>query len=229
MALLSRNEAVELLASRDWLSLQPAPFRDEILRRFILMRFEPGQYVYRYGDPPGGIYGLVSGTLSVNSAAVGALPQTVHLGIPGAWTGEGCFLTRGTRMLELQALVELQMAHVPLDVMDQMAAANPDAYRCFAGIMVKSLDVVIQVIDDLLKPQVNQRIAAVLARAARVGMITLPLSQTDIANMANASRKQVNAALQFFAAQGWIETGYRAIRVQDSNALQAYARNPPQD
>ena len=58
-----------------------------------------------------------------------------------------------------------------------------------------------------------------LLRATRDGEVRIPLTQLDLATMANASRRQVNTILQGFAARGWIAQGYGSVTVLDAEGL----------
>ncbi|MDW5317166.1 helix-turn-helix domain-containing protein [Rhizobium sp. PL01] len=42
----------------------------------------------------------------------------------------------------------------------------------------------------------------------------IPLSQTDLGIMTNASRQQVNIAMRRFVAAGWVNYTYRSITYQ---------------
>lgn len=226
---ITRQEAEKILCESGWLAHLPETFRIQLLNRAILLKFESNQPIFRFGDPVGGIYGLVTGTVTVNSAPPGATPRLIHLGIPGAWTGEGCFMTGQPRRGELRALGETWMMHVPLASMEQLAAHNPNVVRAFGAISVLGIDVLIRVIHDLQKRDAGRRIAAVLHRAAGIGDVPIPLSQAELAVMANVSRQQVNVALQRFSASGWVEQNYRAVTVTDPQALHDYAERDGSD
>ncbi|MDI9848881.1 Crp/Fnr family transcriptional regulator [Rhodoblastus sp. 17X3] len=152
------------MSEHGWLPLLPEAFRTEVLRRSALMRFAPGDTVFRLGDPAGGVYGLVTGALAVSLAPAGAMPRLTLLGVPGPWTGEGCFLTRKPRRCELQAIVKTTMFHLPLDAMDQMAALNPEVARYVALMLMMNVEYLFRVIHDLQKPEADRRIASVLQR-----------------------------------------------------------------
>lgn len=220
---INRDKAETILRQSGWLSLEPPAFQDEVLRRSILLRFPAGEVVYRFGDELGGIFGLVDGALTVNTAPPACIPRLIHIGAPGAWTGEGCFLTRQPRRIELRALIETWMMHLPLGHMDQMAAADPGVVRNFSHILMASAEVLIRVIHDLQKPDAARRIASVLQRATWIGEKPIPLTQSEIGVMANASRKQVNAVLARFSEAGWVKTDYRSITILDVEQLRRFA------
>lgn len=223
MTNISREQAADIVSSRGWLPLVPESFRSDILRHAVLQHFAAGAVIYRLGDPLGGIYGLVTGIVTVNVAPAEHMPQLIHLGVAGAWTGEGCFLTRQPRRLELRALVATSMMHVPLEALDRLAAKDANVVRYIALNTMMGVDILIQVVHDLQRPDAARRIAAVLHRATSIGQVPIPLTQAEIGAMANASRKQVNAALQRFAAAGWISNTYRSITIIAPEQLRRFA------
>jgi CRP/FNR family transcriptional regulator, cyclic AMP receptor protein len=219
---LSRSAAETVLRTRGWLATQPLAFADALLAQALLQHVRAGEIVYRVGDPLGGMYGLASGVLGFDAAPPDSEPRRVHLGEPGLWTGEGPFLVREPRRIALSAIVETTLLHVPLKVLDDMAERDHETVRRVVQSLDASIDILIRVVHDLQQSDTDRRIAAVLHRASAVGR-AVPLTQIELGAMANASRKQVNAALQKFAGSGWIETSYRSIRVVGADALRAFA------
>ena len=225
----SRADAERIVAGAGWLPATPPEFRAEVLRHARLQHAAPGDVIFRFGDAPGGIYGLVAGTLRINTAPPDAVPRLIHLGRPGAWTGEGCFLTGQPRRAEVQALGEAWLMHLPLPAMEQIAAGDARAVRAFGSIAVLTVEVLIRIVHDLQKRDASRRIASVLHRAAWIGASPIPLTQSEIGIMANASRQQVSAAMKRFAEAGWIETTYRSITVARPQALRDYAGDDGDD
>lgn len=223
MAQISRADAEQIMREAGWLTQVPEDFREEVLRRSILMRFAAGEAIYNVGDPLGGLYGLVCGTVSIDIAPVGVLPQLVALGAPGHWIGEGCFIDRVPRRLDLRALGEATMFNLPLNMLDQMAARDPDVMHHITVLLMEGVKLLVRVVHDLQKPEADRRIAAVLHRASRIGERPIPLTQAEVGVMANTSRKQVNGALKRFCEAGWLEHSYRTITVINVAALGRFA------
>jgi len=220
---LTREKAEQVMRQGFWLSGMTEVFRSALLRHAHLQKFAPGQVIYRYGDSGGGMYGLVAGSLTINSAPPDAAPQLIHLGMPGAWTGEGPFLTGQPRRIEMRALGGAWMMHVPLDALMKMAAQDNSVLRAVAMNTVSTVDILIRIVHDLQKRDVTRRIASIVQRAGWLGDVPILLSQTDLGVMANASRQQVNTAMQRFVAAGWIDYTYRSVIIKDSKALQSFA------
>lgn len=206
-----------------WLAAQSEEFRSQLLRRSFLQHYKRGDVIFRFGDPLGGIYGLVSGCVTVNTSPHDSTPRLFHLGVPGTWTGEGCYISGQLRRLELRALIDSWMMHTPLEVMEQMTAQDPYASRVFAQILSHNVDVMIRVIHDLQKPNASRRIASLLQRMTWLGDVQIPVSQTELGTMANVSRQQVNAAIGEFARKGWLSVGYRALTIHDVAALREFS------
>src|SRR5262245_60836361 len=217
-----RDEAGIFLAHHGWLARQHAEFRAEGLDRAVVERFMAGEAVYHLGDPLGGICGVASGLLSITAAPGRAIPRLIHLSTPGAWTGEGCFLTAEPRRIGLRAIADSVLLHLPLGAMEQIAARDPWNTRRFGQIALFDIDITLRVIHDLLITDPDRRIGAVLLRAGGSGAAPIPLSQSDIGGMANASRKQVNYALRRFAEAGWVEHSYRTTTVVDAPGLRVF-------
>lgn len=226
--MVSPAEARSTLTRVGWLSMQPEPFQSEVLRRSKLMHFAAGDVIYRCGDPLGGVYGLISGAVSVTMAPPIAAPRLFHLGTPGSWIGEGCFLSRQPRRVGLQATVETWMMYLPLEAMDQIANDDPAAViRRFVQILLINLDILVHAFYDLQNSGEDRRIASALARFTAAEGDPIPLSQSELAIMTGTSRKQVNASLKKFAALGWLKKGYRSVTIMNLKRLRQFGESFP--
>lgn len=217
------EQAQRIMKEGAWLAHMGEPFQTNLLRHAHLLRFAPGQAIYRHGDIGGGMYGLVAGSLTINSAPPDLAPQLIHMGMPGAWTGEGPFLTGQPRRIEMRALGVAWMMHVPLDALEQMAALDARVMGAIGVNTAFTVDVLLRIVHDLQKRDATRRIAAAIERSGWLGNIPIPLSQSDIGVMANASRKQVNAAMQRFTSAGWVTSTYRSITVTNPQALRTFS------
>ena len=216
--------ATAILTRLGWLAQQPEPLQRRILERLTIRRYAAKEAVYLVGDPPGGIFGLVAGTLAVAIAPGRTGPHVAHLAVPGAWFGEGSFLTGGTRRIGLEAVTECTLASLPLGEMRRLAAEDPEVIRSFAQIAMLNIDLALLALVDLLIPDPARRIAAVAWRGAG-GQSTyrLAVTQSQLGHLANASRKQTLAALTRLEAIGAIRRGYGAVEIADAELLRRFA------
>jgi CRP-like cAMP-binding protein len=221
--LVGPSRARDILSGIGWLSAQPEEFQAEVFRRAVPVRFGAGDVVYRIGDPPGGIYGLVTGAVTASVAPPNALPHLLHVLTPGGWTGEGSSLSRQSRRIALQAAIDTAAVYLPLEQMDQMAGRDPMATRRFTQILMTNLDMVMTAFYDLQDPDEHRRIARALRRVAALENTPIPLAQAALGMLSTASRKTVNQALRRFAESGWVKTSYRSVIITDLKALTRYA------
>jgi len=217
-------DAKEVLGRTGWLSQQPEAFQAEIWRRAMLERYMPNDVVFRVADPIGGIYGIVSGAVTVTTSPVTAAPRLFHVGVPGDWIGEGPFLVKEPRRVGMQAAVETWMIHLPINAMEDIASHDPLAVRRFTKLLMINLDTLVKAFYDLHSPDEAFRVASTLERITSHRDNIVPLSQTDIGTISNTSRKQVNAALKDFEAAGWLKRGYRSMVITDRAGLTRFLK-----
>ncbi len=223
MAYMSRENAENIVCQRGWLSKMPETFRKRLLQHALLLKFEAGQIIFQPGDPAGGIYGLVAGTVVVSTAPPDSKPRLIHIALPGGWTGEDSFMTGQPRRIELVAQSNTWVMHVPLENMEDMAIHAPENIRAFGVISILSSDSLLRIVHDLQKKSVSARIASVLHRICWTSSTPVCVSQENLSIIANTSRKQVNSTIQQFVAAGWIEISYRSITVINPSALRQYS------
>lgn len=221
------SRARDILSSIGWLSVQPGEFQAEVFRRALPVRYRTGEFLYRMGDPLGGIIGIVSGAAIASVAPANAQPQLLHVLTPGGWTGEGPFLSRQPRRITLQAAIDTTGVYLPLELMDQMAGRDPETTRRFTQIMLMNLDLLLRAFYDLQDPDDHRRVARALRRVAGLENTPIPITQAALGMLANASRKTVNVALQRFERSGWVRRGYRSVTVTSMKRLVQFAESAP--
>ena len=223
--LVGPSRARDILSGIGWLSRQPAAFQDEVFKHSVPVQYAVGEVVYRLGDKPGGIYGIVSGALIASMAPLGAVPHILHVMTPGSWIGEGPYFARDARRIDLRAALDTRAVYLPLDAMDHMTARDPLVLRNFVQILIINIDIVMRASYDLQDPDEHRRIARALRRIMTLENTPIPLAQSALGMLANASRKTVNAALQRFEKAGWVKCGYRAITITNMKRLTQYAES----
>jgi CRP-like cAMP-binding protein len=228
------TEATRKIAiDNGWLSLTPPSFQAAVLDRCRLQRFKAGESLYMVGDPPGGMFGLVSGGLGISVAPGESGPYFAHLARPGTWFGEAAAITRQPRRVGLTATRDAELLHLPLPKIDEIVARDASAWRLFALVTIGHLDMAIGACDDLmLRDHVKRCTATLLRLAGRrrpspadAAPVEIDLSQEDIATLANVARTTVGAVLRKLEAMGHIEQLYRRIRILASEPLRAMLRD----
>ena len=224
-----RDPRLEALAVSGWLAETPPGFRDAVLDRCMVRQYLRGDAVYRAGDPPGGLYGLIAGAVGVELSPDDRQPYVATFARPGFWIGEGSVVTRGPRFIGIRSVRDSILAHLPLVQWDAIVASVPEAWRWLAGLCLRNELQAVAVADALMIRGSEARLAAILLVLARQNLAPpapgapteIEVSQDDLSRMANLSRSSAGRVLKAFEAAGIIATSYRAIRVVDPDGLRA--------
>jgi CRP/FNR family transcriptional regulator, cyclic AMP receptor protein len=217
------------MARNGWLSQTPESFRQAVLDRCVMQRVEAGATIYATGDPPGGMYGLVSGAFRVSVAQGERGPYFAHFFGPGDWFGEGPAISGRARIVGLSAGRESDVLHLPLRAVDEILRKDPATWRLFAVLTLGKLETAMWAIDDLMMRDSLKRFVAVLLRLGGCRAATPPgvapiavyVSQDDLAAMANVSRSTANAILQRLEAAGHVIQSYRQIGIVSPDRLRS--------
>lgn len=215
------TQAKEIVSTRGWLGLCPEAFRQAVLSRVVLQQFDPGAIIYTVSGPPGGMYGLVSGSIRISMAPGEAGPLTVDVMTPGTWKGYAPLITGSNRIVGLTAGRDCKVLFLSMQAFHEIAAADAaTAWRCLAGLALLDAQIALGAIDDLMIRDDAKRFAAVLLRAGGCrypnelfDSVWLDVSQSDLATMSNLSRTTVNALVRKMVAAGQIEVRYGQIRI----------------
>lgn len=220
----------ELFARRGWLSRVPADFRQLILglgRPLVVRR---GDNVFSVGDPPGGIFGVVSGGIGVEGSTLWHSPRLGHVMRPGYWFGWGPVLGGKARSMGMRALEDSELLSVSLPALRQLMDRDSRAGQLLGDGANFGADIASWTACDLLISDGARRITAVLLRVTGV-LDGIPadqpggflLTQHDLGEMANASRHHVNRVLGMLSREGWIATSYNHIHLLNVPALKRFA------
>ena len=199
--MLKMEAAQNIAVENGWLSFTPPSFQQAVLQRCLLQCYKAGETIYNLGDPPGGMFGLVSGAVGVSVAPGERGPYFGHLARPGTWFGEAAAMTRQPRRIGLTATRKAMFLHLPLAKIDEIVGGDPAAWRLFALVTLGHLDTAMGACDDLMQRDHVARCVAVLLRLAGCRRATskpspvseIDLSQDDIATLANVARTTAGA------------------------------------
>ena len=231
--MLDREAASAVVLRRGWLRRMPAPFQRAVLDRCRLEQFKAGTPIYRIGDEPGGMFGIVSGSLAITLAPRELGPYTAHLALPGSWFGQSAAFTREPRRVGLIATRDTVLLHLSLPAFDEIVRRDPSAWRCFGLLTIEHLDNAVGGSDDLMIRDHLKRFVAVLLRAGNCRLasprnrrpIEVDINHEDIAHMANVARTTAGAILRKLEAEGHLALSYRRISILAPDALRRMLRD----
>lgn len=228
-----RSTAHQIVTGTGWLHQTPVPFQRKVLDRCRLERFAGGASVYSAGDEPGGMFGIVTGCLSISVAPEEHGPYAAHSATPGTWFGEAAAFTRQPRRIGLTASRDSELLHLPLHAIDEIVAEDPGAWRYFGLATIAHLDLAIGGADDLMIRNHFKRFVAVLLRLGNCRRnnspngepIEVDISQDDLAHMANVARTTAGAILRELEAGGHVALAYRRIDILAPDSLRRRLRD----
>jgi CRP-like cAMP-binding protein len=220
-----------LFAAHGWLSQQPAGFRRQILEMARCVSVARGEWVFSINDPPGGIYGVVSGGIGIEGGGPFHLLRLGHVLRAGSWFGHHPILVPGARRAQgMRAMEDSELLYVPLAPLEALVKVDPVAARSIGSMADGGSILATRIISDLLIPDAGQRIAAVLLRVTAAEDGVEPhhpdgflMTQAELGEMANVSRPHLNKALGELERKGWITKHYQRLRIVDVEGLRRFA------
>lgn len=225
--MVSKEVAFEVVLSHGWLRHTPASFGRAVTERCQLEQFAAGTPVYSIGDDPGGIYGIVAGTLGIAVAPRERGPYVAHFALPGSWFGQAGIFTGKPRMVGLVAVRDTVLLHLPLRAINEIIRQDPSTWRLFALPLFEHLDHAIGGSDDLMQHNHVERVVAVLLRLGNCRVVSpqkhrpieIDMNHEDLACMANVARTTAGAILRKLQADGLLALSYRRINILEPDTL----------
>ena len=217
-----------VLRELGWLSLTAADFCQAVLERLSLRRFSAGQAIFRAGDSPGGLWGLVDGTVQVDLLGPQRTPNLAHFGSPGYWFGEGPLIFKSPRRITVYANRPSTLASLSLSDCRDLLESDPASWRWIALLAALSSDLAIDAVAGLLVQDPRQRVVGILLRLSghRLGSLLPPApvpittSQQELARIANLSRTVVSGILRELEKERLVRLHYRRMEVLDKAGLE---------
>jgi CRP/FNR family transcriptional regulator, cyclic AMP receptor protein len=227
---MKRSEACQRLASRGWLSeLEPA-LATAIFDAGRIVALTRGAALFRPGDDPGGIYGVVDGGIIISTTGRDGFPASGHIMRRGAWFGYGSVSFRQKRTLMAEANEPSTILCVPLSRIEGLRSKHPSLAPAVALLAAHGETALLSVIADLLIGTTDRRLAAVLLRVTGESPDDpwsdprgVSLTQQRLADLAAASIHTVARFVDRCSQQGWITWSYGRVRILDADGLREFA------
>lgn len=213
----------ERLTEYGWLAATPVEFSAALLAAGQVQPVAAGVLFSRAGDVGSGLWGVISGQVAVTSAMNSPDASPGILFNQGDWGGYMPLFDR-PRPANCRALVDTRLFVAGDASVRRLLARNPGWWKYVGQLAMLNGLAFATVAVDLLIKTADRRVAASLLNQAGCRHTGRPpavlhLTQAELGEMVNLSRHPVADVLAGFERRGWIERGYRTIRILDAAAL----------
>jgi CRP-like cAMP-binding protein len=187
-----------------------------------LLPFAAGDYIYRAGEVPNGVFGLVSGAIDSLIPRLDGEEIVVHRAGGGFWIGDLALFSKQRRLLSLRAATALEVIHLPQNELLALTQRQPTLIADFYRLSHINMAMTLRLLGNLAVAGAENRVALRLMIQRRIladddGWI--PLGQESLAELVALSTQTVRRALRQLESQGLLELGYRRIRILDERGL----------
>ncbi|MBD2840523.1 Crp/Fnr family transcriptional regulator [Pseudomonas sp. JM0905a] len=220
----------DLLLTGQWFSLLPAALQDELLAMAQLRRLEPGQRLFRRGDPPCGLYAVLEGAVRVGSISESGKEALLVLVEPPHWFGEISLFDGQPRTHDAFAEGPVALLNLPQAPLLALLKREPRYWRDIALLMSQKLRLAFIALEEMSLLPAPQRLARRLLMIAEgYGGLSgqrrvIQLAQEQLAMMLAISRQTTNQILKELEAQGALRLTYGEIEILDPELLKRAAQ-----
>lgn len=187
----------------------------ELVRRFR------GSHLFRQGEPASAAYLIKEGQVDIYRGDPDS-PQVVARVGPGSVIGDIAMFGDGVHKSAARAVGSLRAFRFERSSLLPELARHPSICLRWLVSGLNQLERTQRRIIHLMRKSVLAQVADVLVEETAANS-EVSLSQASIATLLGVSRQSVNEALGELRERGMVETGYRRIRILDSQALLAVA------
>jgi CRP-like cAMP-binding protein len=210
-----------------WFSDLPESNRWALLAAAEFLNLHKGEMLYRQGDPPGGFFGVVSGSFKVSTLREDGREGILALIEAGNWFGETSLFDQLPRPHDVTALEPAEVLVVGRTAFEELIA-SPIFARAMGVLLSSRVRLLYGLVEDALLRSISTRVARRLmalargdATLARDCRSILPVSQEQLAMMLGVTRQTLSKELKALERDGVLLVGYCRIEIRSLAALEA--------
>jgi CRP-like cAMP-binding protein len=218
----------EFLRTGHWFAGLPETFQEALLHPARVKTLRKDELLFREGDPPDGIYGLVEGSIRGGSATT-----LFTLVVPPMWFGELSTFDHRGRTHDAFADLDTTLVHVPQAALKALLDKEPRLWEHLGRLLAAKLRLSFLWMGDGVTLPTSVRLARrLLLMAEGYGEWTrqtrrvLSVRQEQLAEMLATSRQSINQELRKLEAGGSIAVRYGSVEILDVKRLAAEAMRP---
>lgn len=224
-----------LFETSSWFARLPGDVQDELMLAGRQRHLAAGCMLFRVGDEPTGLHGVLGGELHIIGSASNGDDKLMAIHRAGDWTGFLTCTDRQPHPLSAHAATDCQVFSVPPASVSRIFERSVATFRLLVDPELRVSRRNYRWLIEMTTRPTLQRIAERLVdlgrwthgdRAGPVSPID-HVSQEELAVATNVSRQTMNSALNELEARGLIKIGYGRIDIIDSRGLDDLAVSDP--
>jgi CRP/FNR family transcriptional regulator, cyclic AMP receptor protein len=215
------------LDANPWFQTLPDALRARLLASATVQAVAAGATLFRRGDPPCGLYAVLSGALSIGAVDPDGREALLTVLEPTTWFGEISLFDGQPCTHDAIAVENTRLLHFTQAALQQLLDEEPRYWRHFGLLMAQKLRLSFMTVEAISLMPAAQRLAARLLMIAEgyggisTGHTRIRLSQERLAALASLTRQTTNQLLKELAARGVVRVQVGEIEILDLDALRA--------
>lgn len=220
------DEKIRLLKNHGWLSTTSPEFADAVISQGRWKRLDIGDRITTAGEVKGELVALADGVAGLSSSVGYAETPLVHIFRPPFWFGYAWFIGSGPRRFTSVMRTPGWILTIGEHALTKLLDREPGGWQSVVRLAMIYGDLAATVAGDLITRKSERRVIAVLLRcsghrdrADGPPLVSVPLTQGELADATNLSRNTVVALLQNLADRGLVGTSRGNIQIKDADGL----------
>ena len=201
----------------------PAGIWEPFARSRPPVRCSPGYLIYLQDTEATCFYFLKAGKVKSFIQSEDGGSRVLNIYTAGSLFGEAAFFDELPRVSSAVALTPCEIVPIDRELVAQEFARDPELALAMMKYLARTVRLLSGQVDQMAFRPARWRVANyLLALSPANGLISC--TQDDIAAAVSASRVTVSRVLNEFAQKGWVELGYRSVRVLQPQELEALCK-----
>lgn len=191
-----------------------------------LLHYRAGELIYMQQDSADILYLIRKGRVRVYLSTESGEEVTLEIVEKGRIFGESSFVQGACRPTTVSAVTDTELVACRLSELGPALCGSWELTSALLQMMSDTCDYLSRLVKRAYLYDRRERLAAFLLEQTAVdnpdkGIVdgALPYTHEDLALVVGLSRVTVTRVLGEFQRQGWVECGYRKIRVRDREGL----------
>lgn len=201
--------------------------REQVLKVARHRTFDRGEVIFHEGDPADSMHLVASGKLAVRSSTEAGDTATLKILSPGSFFGELSLLRdvdARVRTASIVALEPVETLSLPASAFRELCEKHPQVEQLVSSLLARRVEQLTRSLLEALYDSLDRRVYRRLLELSEIyapgaDVATIPLTQTQLADLVGGSRPSVNQVLQKLAASGAVNLTRGNIEVLDLPSL----------